>query len=133
MDTLSDFEMETPRQRWSQLWPFMLAFVLGFALAWLAPQGPENVTYMVVVGVIIVAVAASILRWSWSSVPDILTLLPVAALCVAVDLMRAASGGGSSAGYGSLLLIPVIWQAMRRGQRELVLTIVLVSIANVVG
>ncbi len=128
----SGVEFETPRQRWRQLWPFMFAYVLGFALAWLEPGGPDNLAYMVIAGTIIVAVVVSILAGLWTRTPDLATLIPVAGACIAVDLMRAATGGSGS-GFGSLLLIPVIWQAMRRRQLELNLTIALVSIANVVA
>ncbi|WP_421117936.1 GGDEF domain-containing protein [Aquihabitans daechungensis] len=131
MDRLEG-EFETPRQRWRQLWPFMFAYALGFVLAWLEPGGPENLRYMAIAGVIIVAVIVSILAGVWSRTSDIATLIPVAGACIAVDLMRAATGGSGS-GYGSLLLIPVIWQAMRRRQLELNLTIALVSIANVIA
>jgi diguanylate cyclase (GGDEF)-like protein len=131
MDRTVD-ELETFGQRWRQMWPFMFAYVLGFALTWLEPDGPENLIFMAIAGVIIVAVIVSILAGVWTRTAAIATLIPVVGACVAVDLMRAASGG-SGGGYGSLLFLPVIWQAMRRRQLELNLTIALVSIANVVA
>jgi diguanylate cyclase (GGDEF)-like protein len=128
----SDEELQTLGRRWRQMWPFMFAYVLGFALTWLEPNGPENLLFMALAGVIIVAVIGSILAGVWNRTSAIATLIPVAGACIAVDLMRAATGGGGG-GYGSLLLLPVIRQAMRRRQLELNLTIALVSIANVVA
>ncbi len=131
MIALTDAEMETPQQRWHQLWPFMSAFGLGFALAWAGHlMVPRNSAWLrrrpgliiVVVGISVVFVVDLGARLDD---PD-----PGRSLCIAVDLMRA-SGGGSAAGYGSLLLIPVIWQAMRRDQVTLILTIVFVSVANI--
>ncbi len=133
MDRRPGSDLATPLARWRQLWPFMGAYAVGFALAWLPSEGPEPPWYMAGAGLLIVAIAVSILLGGWSHVPEILTLVPVVGLCLAVDLMRAASGNGSTAGYGSLLLVPVVWQALRRQQRELTLTIVLVSITNVIA
>jgi diguanylate cyclase (GGDEF)-like protein len=133
MDVQQGAELQTAGDRWRQMWPFMLAYALGFALAWLPSQGPENNLYMLGAGAIIVVVAASILLGGWTDVPELMTLIPVAGLCLAIDLMRAASGNGSTAGYGSLLLLPVVWQALRRTQLTLNLTIVLVSLTNVIA
>ncbi|MCU1370953.1 MAG: diguanylate cyclase [Ilumatobacteraceae bacterium] len=126
-------DLATSGQRWRQMWPFMAAYAFGFALAWLPSQGPVHPWYMAGAGVIIVAVGASILLGGWTEISELLTLIPVAGLCLAVDLMRAASGSGSTAGYGSLLLLPVVWQALRRSQLTLNLTILLVSITNVIA
>ncbi|HWJ62746.1 MAG TPA: GGDEF domain-containing protein [Acidimicrobiales bacterium] len=128
-----DDELQTAGDRWQQLAPFILAYGLGFALAWLPSQGPEHVLPMIGAGVIIVVVAASILLGGWTEVSELYTLIPVVGLCLAIDLMRYASGNGSTAGYGSLLLLPVVWQALRRGQLVLNLTIVAVSVTNVIA
>lgn len=133
MDRVLASDLATPSARWRQLWPFILAYVLGFALAWLPGQGPEQPVALLGAGVLFFVIAASILLGGWSDVPEIYTLIPVFGLCLAVDLMRVASGNGSTAGYGSLLLVPVVWQALRRQQRELTLTIVMVSITNVIA
>jgi diguanylate cyclase (GGDEF)-like protein len=111
----------------------MLAYALGFAMAWIPGQGPEHPIYVAAAGVLIAVVAVSILLGGWQDVDEAYTLIPVVGLCLAVDLLRAGSGNGSTAGYGSLLLVPVVWQALRRQQRELTLTIVLVSITNVIA
>ena len=126
-------DLETPRDRWRQLWPFIGAYVLGFALAWLPSEGPDHPWYLAAAGLLIVVLAASILQGGWSNGPESATLIPVVGLCLAVDLMRAASGNGSTAGYGSLLLVPVVWQALHRGQRVLTATILLVSSTNVIA
>lgn len=133
MEVQHGADLATAGQRWRQMWPFMAAYALGFALAWLPSQGPEHPWYMAGAGLIIVVVAASILLGGWTEVSEVMTLIPVAGLCLAVDLMRAASGNGSTAGYGSLLLLPVVWQALRRSQLTLNLTILLVSITNIIA
>lgn len=133
MERRTGSDLTTPMARWRQLWPFIGAYALGFALAWMPSEGPEHPWYLAGAGLLIVVVGASILMGGWSNVPEICTLIPVVGLCLAVDLMRAASGNGSTAGFGSLLLVPVVWQALRRKQRELTLTVVLVSITNVIA
>lgn len=126
-------DLTTPMARWQQLWPFMMAFVIGFGLAWIPGQGPEHPGLVLAAGVVIAAVAVSILMGGWSDVSELYTLIPVFGLCLAIDLLRAGSGNGSTAGYGSLLLVPVVWQALRRGQGVLIATIVMVSLTNVIA
>ena len=121
------------RQRWSALAPFIAAFGLALVLGWLPTGGPEEVPLMVLATVLILGTGVSLVGGVWSRVPELATLVPVVTLCVAVHLLRAASGGGSSAGYGSLLLIPVIWQSLRRGRLTLDLTILVVSAANIIA
>ena len=126
-------DLATPTDRWRQLWPFIMAYVLGFALAWMPGQGPEHPIPLLGAGVLLAVIGTSILLGAWTDVAGLYTLIPVVGLCLAVDLMRAGSGNGSTAGYGSLLLVPVVWQALRREQLVLTLTIALVSITNVIA
>ena len=121
----------TPAVRLSRLWPFIATFVLAFLLAFLTHDSWLSPDLLIAAAVIITATTIAILTAPFERWPEWTTLVPVAALCVAVDLMRAAGGGGGAAGFGSLLLIPVVWQAMYRRQLELNLTLVLVTLANI--
>ncbi|MCU1357752.1 MAG: diguanylate cyclase [Acidimicrobiales bacterium] len=121
----------TTGERWSLLWPFISAFLLAFALGWLPSTGGRHLALKLAASVLILSTGASILLGLWARLPAGSALVPVIALCVAVDLMRAADGSGSAAGFTSLLLIPVIWQALHGRQRDLTLTIGTVSIANI--
>ena len=121
----------TPADRWALLWPFFSAFLLAFALGWLPSTGGPHLLLKVAASVLILATGASILLGLWARFPEGAAIVPVIALCISVDLMRAADGSGSAAGFGSLLLIPVIWQALRSRQLDLTLTIAAVSVANI--
>jgi len=108
--------------------PFVAAYGVALLLAVLGD--PERLELALAAGLLIAVTGTAVMSPVWSRVPDGWTLAPVISLCVAVHLLRAASGGGNAAGYGSLLLLPIVWQAMRRPHRELVITVVLVSLTN---
>lgn len=119
------------RQRLGRMAPFLLAFGVAFALALLTRS--ELVEPWLVVAALALTVLTAVLICCgfWSRLPEVATLAPVVSLCAAVFLLRAGSGGGSTAGYGALLYVLVVWQAMRRRHRDLLLTIAAVTATNV--
>lgn len=123
----------TRRARLLALSPFMALFVGAYGLAWIDRGGPTHTVFVVAAGAVLVGVGLSLVSNVWTRVDEIFTLVPVVAVCIAIHFLRAGSESGSSAGYGALLLIPVIWQALRRRQPVLITTIVAVSVANVIA
>lgn len=124
------FDALPRRERVRRLGPFLLAFGVAFALGLATRSEMTDPGFMVLAFVITAATGVVIVEAPWSRWPSWATLGPVVALCVAVELMRASSHS-SSAGYGALLYALVVWQAMRRRHRDLVLTIAAVTITNV--
>src|SRR4051812_1842280 len=119
------------RARAARLGPLLGAFVVAFAATAVSRGELVHPWLMVLAAVLTAATAASMLGSVWSRSTPTITLVPVVMVCVVVHLMRASTGLGSTSGYGSLLLIPVVWQAMRRRHLELWLTVAVVSLTNV--
>lgn len=129
----TDRDVPAPPVRWTRMLPFNATFALAFLLGWVTPDGHRHPFQLALAGVLVLATLLANVFRRWTPRSELATLVPVAALCLAVDLMRSASGSGATAGYGALLLIPVVWQAMFRNRLTLNLTVAIVSFANVMA
>lgn len=112
----------TWQERAMRLWPFGALVALAFSLSLIPPHPTNEVGYLlgalgcfVLAGSLIVAVPKE-------RVPFGSGLVVVAVFCVGVGLLRA-SGGGGSAGYGPLLLLPMVWEALYGKRIELAVTV----------
>ncbi|MBI2710355.1 MAG: GGDEF domain-containing protein [Actinobacteria bacterium] len=117
----------SPGERWRQLLPFLLAVIVAFALAALPPHEPGQVRWLALAALAFALTATTIMAVPWGRLGDGWPLLPVLAFCAGVAALRESAGGGATAGYAPLLMLPVVWQALYGRRHELNLTIVAVG------
>lgn len=123
----------SPRGRLRQVWPFLATFALALALSLLSAPGHGDRPALIAAGLLTIAVGTAVLLVPWPRASDWWTLAPVVAVGLIVHLLRAASGSGTSAGYTSLLLLPVVWQALHRRPPVLFASIAAVTTTNLAG
>jgi len=101
--------------------PFVAVGLLAL-FAVLIPPRPSDWTWVWIAGALTVVIAVSGFLIPWSKLPRWTYIVPPLAYFVVVALLRQANDGSAS-GYGTLLLLPIIWIALNLGRRELVLGI----------
>ena len=101
--------------------PFAAAACFAFMLVPL-PPGEEDLTALLVAGLLTVAILAS-LMFPWKRFPRALEAVPPFAYFLVIALLRHAEGGAVS-GYGVLILVPVIWLALYGTRRQLIWALV---------
>lgn len=95
--------------------PFLGIAVLAFAATGLEPSGTNwSPVVAAAVGVALLAAVAGVLPWS-SLPPATVLVLPIS-IDVAIALLRQAQGGSTS-GYGPLVILPVVWVGLTQGRR----------------
>lgn len=106
--------------------PFAALCAVVFPVAWLSdPVDPQE---LVASGALFALVGLLIVATPWQRFSEWARTVPVVIFCIAVFLLRDASGGGAG-GFGStLLLVPVIWQGIYGRTRDLVATFAAVTI-----
>ena len=111
------------------LLPFTaIAVATAYALLFV-PPGRLNFGQASAAGVLAVALLA--LALSSPNFPRVATIgIPVGYIAL-VGLLREAAGGSSS-GFGGLLLLPVLWLAVTAGRRELGVILVTMAVAQAV-
>jgi diguanylate cyclase (GGDEF)-like protein len=124
METQATF-LRPARGVWRTL-PFGLAAIVVPILAFAGPPRHVNAPTLVGIGLVLLVALASLLRPS-RGLGEIDILLP-ATFLVAVALLRHG-GGGTSAGYNALVLVPVLWSAVHGDRTQL--GIVLLGVAAV--
>jgi diguanylate cyclase (GGDEF)-like protein len=117
---------DRPDSRGAILLPFAVCCVIAYALLpfqggvdWLE-VGPALALQLVVAGVVVLAPRLALDRWRFSGSVAIIVYL------ISVALLR--DGGGTSAGYGPLALLPVIWASVRGRRDELAIAVVGVAV-----
>lgn len=110
--------------------PFAALCAVVFPIAWLSdPAKPQE---LVASGLVFAMVGLLIVAVPWNRLAEAAKMIPVLTFCIAVFLLRDASGGGAG-GFGStLLLLPVIWQGIYGRTRALVATLVAVVVTLLV-
>ena len=101
--------------------PFAAVGLLAL-LSLLLPPRPTDWTWVWIAGALTIVIAASGFVVPWSRLSRWTYIVPPLAYFVVVALLREASDGSTS-GYGTLLLLPVIWVALNLGRREVAVTI----------
>ena len=95
--------------------PFLGIAALAFAATGLWPAGTEWLLVVAAaLGVAVLGVVAAVLPWS-SLPPATVLVLPVS-IDVTIALLRQAQGGSTS-GYGPLVILPVVWVGLTQGRR----------------
>jgi diguanylate cyclase (GGDEF)-like protein len=95
--------------------PFLGIAMLAFAATGLEPSGTDwSLVVAAALGVAALAAVAAVLPWS-SLPPAAVLVLPVS-IDVAIALLRQAQGGSTS-GYGPLVILPVVWVGLTHGRR----------------
>lgn len=126
METYEDPVGDGTRLR--QITPFLIVCVLALALGALPPYGPAAaVRWAGAIGCFVL-VAALMVWVPWYRLPVVMSLIPVAVYCVAVDLLRASSGQ-EGAEFGPLLIVPVVWTALYTTRPRMYLAIGAVFLA----
>ncbi len=115
----------TARERAVRMLPFLGVTVLTFPLALIGHHPGQSFDLVIGAAAIFGGIALSIVVLPWWRFPDGSRLAVVVAFCTAVALLRQ-SGGGGSAGYASMLILPVVWQSLHGRRRDVILTMVCV-------
>lgn len=95
--------------------PFLGIAVLAFAATGLEPSG-TNWSLVVTAAVGVVVLAAIALALPWASLPAATMLVLPISMDAAIALLRQAQGGSTS-GYGPLVILPVVWVGLTQGRR----------------
>jgi diguanylate cyclase (GGDEF)-like protein len=108
-----------------RLMPFVLAAALPFLLAPLPPANwrIEEVAMAALITLVIGVTAVAV---SWKGLPSWAHLIPSLGYLGAVALLRDA-GGGTNAGVGALVLLPVVWMALYGSRTVLLITLAAVA------
>lgn len=114
-----------------RLIPFALLWLVAICLPVVLPDSVARPGWLAASGLLALATGLSILFAPASHGYREWRILPVIAICLAVMMLTYGSGG-TSRGYGQvLLLLPVIWQGLYGRRRDTVLAVVVAGIALV--
>ena len=95
--------------------PFLGIAVLAFAATGLEPSDTNwSLVVVAAFGVAVLAAVAAVLPWS--SLPSATLLVLPVSIDVAIALLRQAQGGSTS-GYGPLVILPIVWVGLTQGRR----------------
>ena len=100
--------------------PFAFAMLLAFATVALPPSERDH-TAIVVAAVLAGAIALAVALVPWERLPRAADIAPPLGFMAVIALLRHAEGG--AAGYGPLVMLPVIWLSLYGGRRELAVAI----------
>jgi diguanylate cyclase len=95
--------------------PFLGIAVLAFAATGLEPSD-TNWSLVVVAAFGVAVLAAVAAGLPWSSLPSATLLVLPVSIDVAIALLRQAQGGSTS-GYGPLVILPIVWVGLTQGRR----------------
>jgi diguanylate cyclase (GGDEF)-like protein len=109
--------------------PFVAAGCLAFLLVPLPPQKENTVALLGAASLTAMIIAASILV-PWDRLPGWAQASPPLAYFLVIGILRHSEGGAVS-GYGTLVLLPILWLALygSRGQLALALVTMFVMLA----
>lgn len=99
--------------------PFMVVSILAFPLALIGRQPDDSLALVVAAAAVFALLIPLIVLVPWDRLPTGARIVLVIGYCIAVALLRH-SGGGSTAGYGGLLLLPIINQAVYGRWRDVI-------------
>ena len=114
------------RDRAGQLAPFAAVVALAFVLGVVSPHIPETGSLLIWAGCCFALVAVILVAVPPRRRPPGSGLAVLGLICVGVAFLRD-SGGGIGAGYGSLLLLPVIWHALYGRRLDLAASIAAIA------
>lgn len=106
------------RRRADHMLPFIALVVFTYGLALVPPMAATSHAPLAWSIVCFLTATALVIVVPWSRIPQGSIIVPTVLICLAIGLLRH-SAGGSSSGYGGLLLLPVIWQALYGRRWEL--------------
>jgi diguanylate cyclase (GGDEF)-like protein len=110
--------------------PFASAACLAFALVPLPPSG-EHPVALLAAAMATVLVIGSALFVPWQRLPDWTQAVPPIAYFLAIGFLRHAEGGAAS-GYGTLVLLPLVWLALYGSRGQLAVALALMVVMFVV-
>ena len=117
---------QTWQLRLSRLAPFAGVTIVCLPLSWLPPRAAGSTPLLLAAWACMIGVGALAVSVPWFRLPQAFRLSVVALFCVGVTLLRE-SGGGVAGGYGTLLILPVFWEAVYGRRGDLVATITMVT------
>jgi diguanylate cyclase (GGDEF)-like protein len=97
--------------------PFAIAACLAFALVPLPPS-EEHPVALLAAAVVTVLIIGSAVFVPWQRMPDWTQAVPPMAYFLAIGFLRHAEGGAAS-GYGTLVLLPLVWLVLYGTRRQL--------------
>lgn len=102
--------------------PFMVVSILAFPLALIGQHAGDSTVLLAAAAAVFLSLIPLIVFVPWHRLPPGSRIVLVIGYCVAVALLRH-SAGGSTAGYGGLLLLPIINQAVYGRWRDVLASI----------
>ena len=99
------------RSRFRQIVPFGLLGILAIVLAIFPATDVHRPTWLWSAGALFIVASLQIVLMPWHRLPAMWKHLPSATFCAGVILLREIDASGTT-GFGVLLLLPIIWQAV---------------------
>lgn len=109
--------------------PFLAVTLLSFPVSLIGGGETQRPALVAWAAVAFAVVALIVVAVPWPRLRPEATLVVVVTYCLGIGLLRH-SGGGATAGYASLIIVPIVWQAVYARQREVVATVV-ISLATI--
>lgn len=114
--------MTTVGGRVRRVLPFLAVSLLSLPLALIGRKPGDSLLLVGLAAAVFLLDAALIVTVPWDRRAHAFRIVPVVVFCFAVAILRHA-GGGATAGYGGLLLLPVINQAVFGRRRDVLATL----------
>lgn len=116
----------TRRALWWRVGPFGAVVLLALVVNLTSIHTARGGWSVAAAAALFVLVPTSIVFVPWERLGGMAPLVPVAGYCVGVALLRNSVGVGQT-GYGPLVLLPIVWEALYGNRRELWCTVGLVA------
>jgi diguanylate cyclase (GGDEF)-like protein len=100
-------------------WPFALALLVALVAAPLT-DGPTRPVLLAAAAAFLLVLAVAVACLPWAGLPAAAHAVPPLAIFLLVALLREGAGGSTS-GYGALVLLPIIWLGLYGTRRQLLI------------
>lgn len=103
--------------------PFVAALIAGFVMVPLLAEGDHELRDFTTAIVLTALMALLVVLLPWRRLPAWLQMVPPLLYMVVVAELYT-QGGGPSSGFGSMVLLPILWLALYSSQAQMVASIV---------
>lgn len=119
------------RVRLRQLVPFVLLGLLSVSLAVIPETDRDRAVWLWPAGILLITSGFQMVLMPWHRLHSLWRHAPVATFCIGVLLLREIDSQGTT-GFGVLLLLPIIWQAIYGSRMDLAIAFAQITAVLVV-